>query len=428
MNESVRRAEWVSWGFDPRANTRNGLAAFAGRGPTCRHSMNVQFHVWATLCMAAASVTAQEPRFRTLTIDTNIAIGYGLAVSDVNGDRKTDIVLCDAREIAWYQNPTWAKHVIATNLTRLDHVCVAAADIDGDGRAEIAVGAGWNPGDTVNSGALFFLRAPADRTRLWEPVPLPHEPTMHRIRWAKGADGRMALFSVPLHGRGNKDAQGDGVRIQRYTPANDPSRPWTVDTLNAGLHKTHNFDPVPWAGSDGTALLVGAKEGLFVLRQTQAGQPPNAEQLGSDDDGGVGEVRLGRGAAGTRFIAGVSPMHGNQLVVFRPPASGSGLWTRTVLTEGLQDGHALVCADFLGTGSDQIAVGWRAMNRPRSVKVGVKLFIPAGEAWREVLIDDDGMACEDLAFADLDGDGRSDLIASGRATKNVKIYFNESVK
>lgn len=34
------------------------------------------------------------------------------------------------------------------------------------------------------------------------------------------------------------------------------------------------------------------------------------------------------------------------------------------------------------------------------------------------------MACEDLKLADLDGDGRLDIVASGRATKNLVIYWN----
>ena len=41
------------------------------------------------------------------------------------------------------------------------------------------------------------------------------------------------------------------------------------------------------------------------------------------------------------------------------------------------------------------------------------------------LIDDNTMACEDLVLADLDGDGKLDIVASGRGTKNVKIYWNE---
>jgi hypothetical protein len=36
------------------------------------------------------------------------------------------------------------------------------------------------------------------------------------------------------------------------------------------------------------------------------------------------------------------------------------------------------------------------------------------------------MACEDLALADLDGDGRLDIVAAGRATRNVVVWFNEN--
>jgi len=35
------------------------------------------------------------------------------------------------------------------------------------------------------------------------------------------------------------------------------------------------------------------------------------------------------------------------------------------------------------------------------------------------------MACEDMQAADLDGDGDLDIIASGRATLNVLIYWNQ---
>ena len=42
------------------------------------------------------------------------------------------------------------------------------------------------------------------------------------------------------------------------------------------------------------------------------------------------------------------------------------------------------------------------------------------------VIDDGGMSCEDLILADLNGDGKLDIAAAGRATKNVKVYWNES--
>jgi hypothetical protein len=122
-------------------------------------------------------------------------------------------------------------------------------------------------------------------------------------------------------------------------------------------------------------------------------------------------------------------------VVFHPTASGAGATTaatglgrREVVDDGLIDGHALACGDLLGIGQPQIVAGWRALGRPRSVKVGVALYVPVGNRWMKVWVDDDGMACEDLTLADLDGDGRLDIVASGRSTHNLKVYFNESTR
>jgi len=67
----------------------------------------------------------------------------------------------------------------------------------------------------------------------------------------------------------------------------------------------------------------------------------------------------------------------------------------------------------------------------RNAKVGIKLYTPLAndlKEWRTTLVDDNGMACEDLCLADLNGDGKLDIIAAGRATKNVKIYFNETTR
>ena len=107
------------------------------------------------LATALFAAEPPQPKFRAQQIDDAVEIGYGIAIADVDGDGKPDIVLADKKTVQWYQNPSWKKHVIAENLTEKDNVCVAAADIDGDGKAEIAVGAEWNPGDTVNSGAVF---------------------------------------------------------------------------------------------------------------------------------------------------------------------------------------------------------------------------------------------------------------------------------
>ncbi len=371
-----------------------------------------------------------EPKFRAVEIDAKIEIGYGLAIADVNGDGKPDILLADKKQFVWYKNPNWEKFVLAENLTKEDNVCIAAANIRGNGQCEIAVGAGWNPGDTVNSGAVFYLIPPKDRQQTWEAVKLPHEPTVHRMKWVTNSSGTFDLIVVPLHGRGNKNGEGDGVKILAYKMPADPRGQWKTEVVDASLHLTHNFQPLPPDRLHSARTLVGGKEGLFLIEKT--GATWDRKQLvdsAAFSSKGVGEIRTGTLPGGRRLLATVEPMHGNQLVAYTPAeTSPDASWKRTVLDESLVDGHALACADFLGASSDQIVVGWRAMGKPKDVKVGLKLFTPLdpqGKNWRQTLIDDNTMACEDLIVADLNGDGRPDIIAAGRGTKNVKIYFNE---
>src|SRR5438552_11082122 len=113
--------------------------------------MNPKFCSLTLLIICASAPAASGPPtpiFRAVEIDSKIQIGYAVTVADVDGDKKPDILVVDKKQIVWYRNPTWEKFAIAENLTPQDNVCIAAADIDGDGKAEIAVGAGWDPNDT----------------------------------------------------------------------------------------------------------------------------------------------------------------------------------------------------------------------------------------------------------------------------------------
>lgn len=375
------------------------------------------------------STFAQEkkPVFTAQEIDNQIQIGYGLAIADVQGDGKPDILLADKTAFVWYENPSWKKHVIAENLTAKDNVCIAARDIDGDGKCEIAVGAEWNPSDTVNSGAVFYLTPPADRTQKWEPVKLTHEPTTHRMKWVRVSKDRYDLVVVPLHGRGNKNGEGEGVKVLAYQKPADPKAEWKTELVSGDLHMTHNFDVVQKGEESAEQLRLGGKEGIQWLTLTEDGW--KSEHLVKHEAGGalkgVGEVREGKFGLFPASVVTIEPMHGNELVIYERRMHAVAI--RRTITSTLDDGHALACADLLGLGSNQIVAGWRA-NANKLARVGIRMWVPdaTGTTWKDYSIDDNQMACEDLAVADLNGDQKPDIIAAGRRTKNVKIYWNET--
>jgi len=383
-------------------------------------TLSLSFLGWAALGQAA-----DLPKFRHVTIDDQVKIGYGTAIADINGDKKPDIILCDARNIAWYENPSWKKHIIVENLTTpRDHVCIAVRDIDGDGKAEIAAGAQWNPGetsDTAKSGAVFYLIPPADRTQKWTPVQLEHEPTTHRMRWFATPTGKFDLVVLPLHGRGNKGGKGDGVRTLAYHKPSDPKGNWGTSLLDGNMHMSHNFDVAEWDGDQANEMLLGGLEGVFLLDSAKDGTW-SRRQISNNP---TGEVRQGAGAEGKKFVTAIEPMHGNQLSIYTA-AKGKKLWERNIIDDSLDQGHALATGDFMGSGSDQIVVGWRGTRR--TGKVGVKFYYPTNTQrteWKSLLIDDNEMATEDIRIADLNADGKIDIVAAGRASHNLKIYFNE---
>lgn len=223
---------------------------------------------------------------------------------------------------------------------------------------------------------------------------------------------------VPLHGRGNKGPawEGAGLRILVFKiPKNPAADKWASEVADDSLHIGHNFIIENYGGEKHPEIWVASREGISVLNREKGGKW-SSMKIG---EGAPGEIKLGR-VNNRRILATIEPWHGNGVVIYEEPKSKKGIWPNQMIEERLAQGHALGWADFDGDGSDELAVGWR------DKKFGVAIYKKNTQGkWDKQMLDEGGMATEDLAIADLDGDEKLDIIAGGRSTSNIRIYWNE---
>jgi FG-GAP-like repeat len=393
--------------------------------------------VFAFLFVAPARA-AEFPTFQPQEIDGHVGnVCYALTTADVNGDGKLDIVAVTENAVVWFANPTWEKHTIIQDATARDNVCIQAHDIDGDGRVDFALGAGWKPTDTEAGGTVQWLKR--DGAGPWQVIPIGSEPTVHRMRWGRVlGNGKMQLVVAPLQGRGTKGpnwGDGKGVRVLVYSVPADPAKePWPMEVADESLHTIHNLQLLDFDGDGRDEMLLAAWEGVYLLKRDSRGHWSKA-QLGAGNQEakpfkGSSEIKLGQLGDGRKYIATIEPWHGFQVVAYTPPNSGNGLWERRVVDEPLQWGHAVWCANLDDDPDQELIIGQRDKNKDGVTPSGpgVRVYDPKPGSspleFTRYVVDDGGVAVEDLVAADLDGDGRNDLIAGGRATQNVKIYWN----
>lgn len=376
--------------------------------------------VWLVPHIQGAAQAQRGLRFREQQIATDFGVGYAVATGDVNNDKLTDVVAISGTDLVWFEAPGFEKRVVLSGATPRDNVCLALEDIDRDGKLDVALGASWQPSNTTGGGTLHWVRQTPAGTP-WELHAIGEEPTLHRIRWSDvDGDGTRELVAAPLHGRGTKgpEWEGPGARVLVFRrPANPAREPWTTEVADDTLHILHNFLPIDIDKDPAEELLTASREGVNLL--DRKGQNEWTRTLVGE--GSPGEIKMGR-VGGRRMLATIEPWHGQSVVVY---GEGPGAWARTVIETAIGGGHALGWADFDGDGSDELAVGWRDA-KPAKPGVAVYVVDRNGALQSKIMVDDGGMATEDLAVADLNGDKQPDIVASGRATRNVKIYWNET--
>ena len=387
------------------------------------------------LVLLAAAVAAGAPQFQRHEI-ADFRDGYQATIADVNGDGRPDVLVLSISQnlVVWYENPTWQQHIIARTPANID---MAPYDIDGDGRPEIVLASGFYFNDGTKGGDLQWLKPGRDLNRPWKIHPIAKDPVTHRVRWGDlDGDGRPELVHIPFFGPGSKGLKSmKPAHLWAFRlPAHPESEPWPVWKIDETLTMIHGGYVKDIDGDGRAEILTASREGIYRFdwegqgaaahwckRHLGAGAPP----AGNDPNAprGSSEVAFGTMGKNHPFLAAIEPWHGNQVVAYFPPgktADPGALWTRHVLTSSFDQGHGLAVADLNGDGRDEIIAGCRGKNHC------LAMYVPndAGDGFREVMIDKT-ITVDCTLVTDINGDGRPDLVVVGGGSNKVVWYENK---
>ncbi len=373
------------------------------------------------LCLLASAAAAQVA-FVPHVIESKIPGGYAVMVTDMNNDRRPDVLGLTSRitELAWYENPSWQRHVLVEGMKGL--VNMAAHDTDGDGIPELALENEFSMVAANSQGLLWLLRHQGDPRKPWKAERIDALTTSHHVGWADvDGDGKKELINAPLIGpKALAPKYEDRVPLVYYQ-VGDWKRRLIDDQLTGVLHRLRvvQWDPdrreeILTAGFDGIVLhRARGRGGKLRWENTllARGHQEPAPRAGSSD---VGMGRLGK----RRFLASIEPWHGNEVVVYTQGKGGQ--WVRQVIFTELKEGHEVALGDFDGDGRDDIAAGDR-----RAGNLHVFWSLDAGGSqWRHEVVDAGGMAGSGCTTADLNLDRRVDIVCIGNSTANIKWYEN----
>jgi FG-GAP-like repeat len=386
----------------------------------------------AGLFLAAAADKPSGPvEFRAHVIESKIPGGYSVIVTDINHDGRPDVVGLSSRvtELAWYENPNWERHVMVKDMNGL--VNMAAADIDGDGIPELAIQNEFSMVAAKSPGLVWVLHNQGDPREPWKATKVDQLTTSHHVAWADlDGDGKKELINAPLIGSKGLGPRYDQDRVSLVyyhvpkTLDGEWKRLLIDDQINGILHRVRvvkwtegKRDQILTAGFDGIRLYQATGKGDKIhweRKLLSKGHEEQAPRAGTSD---VAVAHINK----RRILAAVEPWHGNEVVVYAQDKSGS--WQRKVIYSDLKEGHEICIGDFNGDGRDDLAVGDRAKGEISSAHVFYAQD-DEGAQWRHEILDSMGMSGSGCQVADINGDGRPDIVMIGGGTANIKWYEN----
>ncbi len=384
--------------------------------------MQTKSMVFVLLILLVTSRVDAQFKFQEHTLATDLRGGYQVVVADLNRDRKPDLIALASgmKELVWFENPSWQRHVIINTASRM--INCATYDTDGDGIPEIALAQEFSNNPAQSIGIVSILKHKSDPTQLWEATEIDRLSTSHRLRFADiDGSGKKVLVNAPLANASAQPPEYKGnVPLALYRPG-----AWQREIISTALAGVLHGLSIVGVDRDGREdILTASFVGVDVFRFGKDAKWLRTKLTAGDPapwpKSGASEIAVGM-LGKERFLSTIEAWHGHQVAVYR---FGKTDWERLVIDDTLVDGHTLLTADLNADGRDEIIAGYRGQGR----SVYVYSFDTKSKKWLRQSLDEGGIAAAACAVADLNGDGKLDVACIGSATTNLKWYENLNAK
>ncbi len=350
-------------------------------------------------------------RFERQFIDDEFVGAYDLSLADIDGDGLIDIVAVanEPAQFVWYQNPSWNKHRISS--TASGNIATAPYDIDGDGDTDLVLASEFNMDAGAQVGLLQWFENPGNprEAQQWPTHTIDRASASRSVQWVDVVgNARKVLVSLAV----------DNAPLLAYPIPRNPTARWQSVELADPVGVAHDLSVSDFNEDDKDELLIASSSGIDMLQFATEEQSILISRVGEGDDAGLSvqgsaQAALGRFSHGQQFVASIEAASANEVVIYTPASGNNMSWERTVIDDSLQQAHVLKLVDINNDGVDEIVVGSDAIYTYR--------FNMQSEQWQKESLGQISTTVTHIAAGDINGDGRSDIVAIGTANAGVVL-------